>query len=217
MQDDTITQPTGNGQDTGPTTILPPAANDGWRSFFSFVAIIISAILIAVCLIQFIFQSYQVEGSSMERTLQNGDRLIVLKTGRTWARLTRDPYLPKRGEIVVFHRSDAASRFEGEDKQLIKRVVALPGERVVIRDGVLTVYNNQFPNGFQPDNQGDYTIASSFTSGEEDEIVPSGHVYVMGDNRGNSRDSRDLGPIPSREIVGNLALRIFPLNKFDSY
>lgn len=194
-----------------------PPARDGLKSIISTILLIVAAPLIALLLINFVFQSYEVDGPSMETTLQNGDRLIVLKTGKTWARITGDYYIPKRGEIIVFHKQGLQASNAGEDKQLIKRVIGLPGERIVVREGVITIYNDEFPEGFKPDREGDYRDVIGTTSGNVDLTIPEGEVFVSGDNRDNSLDSRNFGTVSSDEIVGKLAVRIFPLDKFDTY
>jgi len=105
----------------------------------SYFGIIFMAILVAFFIISFVFRSYQVDGTSMLNTLQNGDKLIIWKVPRSWARLTGNPYIPKRGDIVVFTESNL-EQFDPQQntKQLIKRVMALPGERIVAKDGHYT-------------------------------------------------------------------------------
>ena len=152
----------------------------------------------------------------MESTLQHQDRLIILKTGKTWANLLNKNYVPERGEIIVFHK-DNLGTFGDNEKQLIKRVIAVPGERVTVKDDVVTVYNDEHPDGFQPDNESEYGNNINSTPGEVDTVVPEGSVFVLGDNRLNSLDSREFGTVSSDDIVGHLALRIFPLNKLDSF
>jgi len=93
--------------DSQPNLGTPPPtperkSREGWGNVVSTILILVAAPLIAWVLISFVFQSYEVDGQSMETTLQNHDRLIVLKTGKSWARLTHQQYLPKRGDIIVF-------------------------------------------------------------------------------------------------------------------
>src|SRR5712671_5845014 len=76
-------------------------SHDGWRSALSTIAILLIAPLVAVLLTAFVFQSYQVDGPSMQTTLQNSDRLIVWKMSRTWARITGHAFVPQRGDIIV--------------------------------------------------------------------------------------------------------------------
>lgn len=180
---------------------------EGWRSVVSTIAILLIAPLFALFLITFVFQSYLVDGPSMETTLQDRDRLIVWKVSRTWANITGNDYIPKRGDVVVFNEPKL------NDKQLIKRVIALPGERVVVDEGILTVYNDEHPDGFQPDKTLPYGEAINDTPGDVDVTVPKGHLFVAGDNRSNSLDSRDLGPIPADHIVGKLIARFLPLGE----
>lgn len=189
---------------------------EGWESIGATIVILALAPLTAFLLTLFVFQSYQVDGPSMETTLQHSDRLIVFKLPRTIARITGNEYIPKRGDIVVFHRNSVQD-YGSSDKQLIKRVIALPGERVIVKDGVLTVFNNEHPKGFRPDAEMEYGKVVGETQGLVDLTVDENEVFVAGDNRGNSMDSRNFGPINVDEIVGKLSYRIFPLDKAQSF
>ena len=98
--------------------------------------------------------------------------------------------------------------------QLIKRVIGLPGERVVVGDGRITVYNDEHPDGFNPDDA-PYGKNLPVTSGNIDITVPKGHLFVSGDNRegSNSLDSRnELGTVPQENIIGVMKVRFFPFN-----
>lgn len=153
----------------------------------------------------------------MQPTLQNNDRLIVWKLARTWARLTGHTYIPQRGDIVIFTQHNLDMYGQEPTKQLVKRVIALPGERVVVKDNVITVYNRQHPAGFQPDATLPYGKAIPSTSGNVDLVVPAGNLYVCGDNRGDSLDSRIFGPISANDIVGKLVVRVLPLDKAERF
>jgi signal peptidase I len=185
---------------------------EGWQSIASSVAILLAAPLVALLLTAFVFQSYQVDGPSMQSTLQPNDRLIVWKLPRTWAKITGHQYVPKRGDVVIF--SSASPDFaETPGRQLIKRVVGLPGERVVVKNGTVTVYNKEHPEGFQPDRTLPYGNVIGTTVGEEaDYTIPNDELFVLGDNRDNSLDSRSFGPIQTKEVVGKLVLRLFPFS-----
>ena len=195
----------------------PPSRNkrtrEDWRSIISTILILILAPLIALSLTAFVFQSYEVDGPSMETTLQHKDRLIVWKVPRTVARVTNNYCIPERGEIIVFVKHGVSDFSSQGDKQLIKRVIATPGERVVIRNGEVTVYNVAQPEGFNPDVTGSYSDKALPTNGSLDMVIPNGEVFVLGDNRSNSLDSRSFGTVSADDIVGMLALRIFPFNK----
>ncbi len=192
----------------------PPDRHEGWRGALSTLAILVAAPVIALLLINFVFQSYQVDGPSMEATLQNQDRLIVDKIPKTMARVTGRQYVPKRGDVIIFIKHGLIEFGGGGDKQLIKRVIGLPGEKVVVKDGKYTVYNKQHPDGFNPDvNVPWSSTAFTDTSGAVDITVGQTEVFVSGDNRPNSLDSRAFGPISTTDIVGKLSYRIFPVNK----
>ncbi len=188
--------------DDKPRTKLAPA--------LSTLLLFLLAPLLAIFIAAYVVQSYQVEGQSMETTLQNSDRLIVDKWPRTWARLSGHNYIPKRGDIIIFNQSGLS--FGSGSKQLIKRVVALPGERIVIKQGFITVYNQNRPSGFDPDKSGIYNISARSTPGDVDLTLGPNEIFVCGDNRTNSEDSRYFGPIKANQVVGKLAFRILPLN-----
>lgn len=186
------------------------------KSIFSTVAILIIAPLIALSLTAYVFQSYEVDGPSMETTLQNHDRLIVYKLPKTIARISGHPFVPNRGDIIIFSRQDSFEFGTNQKRQLIKRVIAFPGERVVVKNGLLTVYNKSHPKGFRPDDS-TYGKVITTTPGDVDLTVPKGQIYVCGDNRPNSLDSRSFGPISTDDIVGKLILRVYPFNKGQAF
>lgn len=172
-------------------------------------------VLVGTLLINtFVFRSFNVLGPSMEQTLHTGDRLIVNRLPVTWATLKNQPYTPKRGQVIVFRNP----RFtEGSpDEYIVKRVIAFAGERVTVKDGVLTVYNMEHPDGFSPDTLTPNGPGSP-TSGDVDTIVDEGTIFVSGDHRQDSfsYDSRNgLGLIPLYDIVGPVGMRIYPFQKF---
>jgi len=193
-----------------------PSEREHWHSIASTALIFLLAPLLALMMAAFVIQSYQVDGQSMETTLQDRDRLIVDKLPRTWARLTGHAYIPHRGDIIIFNQN-LANFGQGEDKQLIKRVIGLPGERVVVRDGAITVFNQAHPSGFNPDKSAGYHIAAVSTSGDLQVDLHKNEIFVCGDNRPNSEDSRYFGPVPASHIVGKLALRLVPLDKIQKF
>lgn len=186
------------------------------RDIVSFVAVFVAAIILALGLITFVFQSYQVDGPSMQTTLENNDRLIVWKVPVTMAHVTRHPYVPQRGDIIVFTESNLAQFGQPDVKQLVKRVIGLPGDRVVVANGTITIYNQQHPDGFQPDKTLAYgkQVHLPETAGDIDITLANNQVFVCGDNRTDSLDSRSFGPVNLNAIVGRLALRVYPFNTF---
>ena len=216
-QQPSLTPPPQPGGITPPSyNVMPSSQRDreGLKGVISTIAIIILAPLIAFSLTAFVFQSYEVDGSSMETTLQNQDRLIVLKVPRTWSKITRHAYVPHRGDVIIFNKNDLADFGTSEKRQLVKRVIGLPGDHVIIKDGKIDIINSQHPDGYDPDKTLPYGVVIPATTGDVDLTVPPNDVFVCGDNRSNSLDSRIFGPIPVKDIVGKLSLRIFPFNKF---
>ncbi len=189
------------------------------KSLLSTLGVFLLAPIVAFILTIFVFQSYEVDGPSMESALHNKDRLIVLKLPQTWAKLRNQSYVPERGEIIVFSKSELKEGIAaGAGKQLIKRVVGIPGDKIIIKDGGVTVYNSDHTSGFRPDQSfKDASDISETTSGDVELTVKDGQVFVLGDNRGNSLDSRYFGVVHSDEIVGRLSFRIYPFNTFKKY
>ncbi len=190
---------------------------ESWKSIVSTILFFILALVIALSITAFTFQSYQVDGQSMETALQDRDRLIVDKIPRTWSRITRHAYIPKRGDIIIFNQSGLFNAGGNQEKQLIKRVIGLPGERVVVKDGQITIYNKQHTDGYNPDKTGKYIIAAPSTPGSVDLTLLAGDIFVCGDNRTNSEDSRYFGPVNVNNIVGKLSFRILPIKKAQGF
>lgn len=194
-----------------------PKHSTKFKDNLSTLIILISAPLLAIFLSVFVFRTYQVDGPSMLTTLHDKDRLIINKLPKTISDITGNPYIPKRYDIIVFTHS---GRFNGsgiEEKQIIKRVIALPGERIIIKDGLATIHNKDNPAGFLVDKVGPEAGVIITTEGNIDETIKDGEVFVLGDNRGNSLDSRVLGTIRSEDIVGKLVVRIFPFKDWQSF
>ena len=159
----------------------------------------------------YILQPYEVSGMSMYPTLHDGDRLFILRTGKIFANLFGTDYVPERGEIIVFE-----SRVN--DDKWIKRIVGLPGERVVIKNNKITIYNQEFPQGFELAIELDPPL-EDFPPDERvvDRLVGQGEAFVIGDNRlkDQSSDSRkELGNISLEDIDGTVLIRVVPLSNF---
>lgn len=204
-----------------PSDIVTDSPKQSQKSFIrealSTIGVLVIAFLVAVALISFVFQSYQVDGPSMQTTLHNEDRLIVWKLSRTWARITHHQYVPQRGDVIVFTESGLAQYGQDNSKQLIKRVIGLPGDHVVVKNGVITIFNKVHPDGFMPDKTLPYGKVIPYTAGNIDLTLGKNQLYVCGDNRPDSLDSRTFGPINTNQVVGKLVLRVFPLNDVKSF
>lgn len=199
-----------------------PEARKPLRAILSNLGILLIAPLVAILLITFVFQSYQVDGYSMQNTLQDGDRLMVWKGSRTWARLMGDQYVPNRGDIVIVSQDNLLACGQSGGKQIVKRVIGLPGERVAYKDGRFTVYNKQQPNGFDPDTtlpygKQDTALLSDTGAGDVDITLSSTQLFVSGDHRADSCDSRYFGPIETKTVIGKVISRIFPLKNAETF
>jgi len=175
------------------------------------------AIAIAFLLTTYVFQQYEVDGPSMQTTLYNQNRLIVVKYMRSWSRITGHPYIPQRGNIIIFNENGLYNADGLPEKTLVKRVIGLPGDRVVIAKGVVTIYNKQSPKGFDPDKTMSYGKVIPYTSGNLNIVLPKNYIYVMGDNRTDSLDSRVFGPVNVNQIIGKLVLRIYPFSSVNIF
>jgi len=182
------------------------------------IFVFISCVLVGTILINaFIFRSFNVVGPSMQTTMYTGDRLIVNRLPVTWAQMQNKPYIPSRGQIIVF--KNPRYNVGTGDEYIVKRVIAFPGERVTVADGVLTVYNSEHPNGFHPDDA-NHGEPGSPTSGSVDTTVTDGTLFVAGDHRQGdfSFDSRSgLGLIPYYDVVGPVKLRIYPFTAIRTF
>lgn len=204
---------------------ITPVAGDGgkkhsgFRDFLSFIGILAVAMGLALILISFVFRSYAVDGPSMETAFQNEDKLIIWKVPRTIARITGNQYVPNRGDVIIFSEDNLSACGQEGERQLIKRVIALPGEHVVVNNGVITVYNKDHLQGFQPDLELGYNKDNHIptTTGNVDVTLAENQLFVSGDNRPNSCDSRSFGPIETDQVIGKLVLRLLPANKITVY
>ncbi len=201
------------------------------------LAIFVCAIVLGTVFINtYIYRSYNVVGKSMENTLHQDDRIVVNRAAVSWAHFLGQDYVPERGQIIVFANADETKIAEYQaagvenpmtcgvpddvsDQYVIKRVIAFPGERVVVKDGVMIIYNDEYPDGFVYDDYwrtSDTDGPKEYTSGEVDIVVSAGELFVSGDNRegSNSWDSRNgLGTIPYCRIIGPVSLRIYPFDR----
>ena len=174
-------------------------------------SVVIMAFVLVLIFTLYILQPYRVSGESMMPTLSNGDRLFVLRSGKVAANALGYNYVPKRGEIIVFHS-------KLRDNKWIKRVVGLPGERIIIKNNVITIYNEEHPEGFIFELEVDPQL-EDFPATEPvvDRLVGQGEVFVIGDNRlpQKSSDSRgSLGNIALDDIDGTVVVRVVPILEF---
>ncbi len=168
--------------------------SSGVRTLVEWGIVIVGAVIVALLIKTFLFQAFYIPTSSMEPTLHVGDRVLVNK-------LSYRLHDVHRGDIIVFERPPAAP--VGDIEDLIKRVVALPGETVEARDGIVYVDDEELDEPYLPEG----TVTPSFPRQD----VPAGHVFVLGDNRTNSEASNRFGPIDEDLIIGRAFIRVWPL------
>jgi signal peptidase I len=167
------------------------------RTALEWLGVIGGGIAIALLVEAFLIQAFWIPSPSMEPTLDVGDRVLVNK-------LSYKFHDVNRGDVVVFERPPGASTGQnGEIKDLIKRVVAVGGDTVEAKEG------NVYVNGEQIDE--DYLEPGTPTDNLPLTTIPEGQVFVMGDNRTNSEDSRIFGPIDEDAIVGRAFIRVLPI------
>lgn len=171
------------------------------RSAVEWIVIIAGALLVAFVVRTFLLQAFFIPSGSMEPTLEVHDRVLVNK-------LSYKLHDVHRGDIVVFKRPPNETG-DARIKDLIKRVVGLPGETIESRDGVVFVNDRQVDERYLP--AGVRTIPEI-----RRQVVPAGTLFVMGDNRTNSQDSRYIGPISEDLVVGRAFVRVWPLGQLGS-
>jgi signal peptidase I len=160
---------------------------------------------------------FEIHQVSMEPNFHEGQRVLVSKLDSIWSSLfvrtahaadsgRASPFALKRGQVVVFFKSPAR-----DDDALIKRAIGLPGDTVELRDGVVLV------NGVAIDEPYIQDVHTSCASYCQPITLGPDEYFLMGDNRLNSLDSRNFGPIPASQIVGRVILRYWPLGQIDVY
>ena len=179
-------------------------------------AIVVLAIVVAIVVRAIVAQAYWIPSASMVPQLRINDRVVV-------SRLAYDVHSTRRGDIVVFksppgiepppalpsnpisrafHDAGVALGFAQDQTVLIKRVIGLPGDRISASGGHVYIDGELLVEPYLP--------KGTFTTSFGPLIVPHGDVWVMGDNRGNSLDSRVFGPIPQKTIIGRAIWKVWP-------
>ncbi|MBQ9069864.1 MAG: signal peptidase I [Clostridia bacterium] len=176
--------------------VYNPDKPRGIDTVFDFLELFIFSLAAVLVITTFFFRHSVVEGSSMENTLYEGEHIIISDLF----------YTPDRGDIIVCEDYTTALR-----KPIVKRVIGIEGDRVqVTEDGRVTV------NGVELD-ESDYVFVdfgANIDKDAVDVIVPEGEVFVMGDHRNMSTDSRDIGTVKVDSILGKVILRFYPFDKF---
>jgi signal peptidase I len=188
----------------------------GMKNAIQWVGIIILALCISLLIRSFIFEFVTVDGPSMQNTMFSGQRLMVYKLGYSL-------YFPKRGDIIVFKYKQGTNSVlplmdklpivkdiipKQDEEDYIKRVIAIPGDKVDIKDGAIYVNQNKLVESYAIGRTNVY-------QGLEFPInsIPEGKLFVVGDNREMSSDSRMIGLIDITQVKGKAVYRIYPFDK----
>jgi signal peptidase I len=194
-----------------PPAESPAAAAEGKsnRWIIELVGVVVVAVVVAFLLRTFVIATYSIPSGSMEPTLQVGDRIVVNK-------LSYDVHGVDRGNIIVFSTPPKEDCAGPPVADLVKRVIGLPGETVSLSGGNVFINGRVLKQPWLPASEQGRTYpgpSPEAYSLHRPYRVPQGHVYVMGDNRTLSCDSRYWGPISESTIVGKVDLRIWPLSR----
>ncbi len=178
------------------------------KNFFSFVWEIAKVLIISAAIIlpirYFLIQPFFVKGASMEPNFHDQEYLIVDEISYRFRQ-------PDRGEVIVFRYP------RNPQEYFIKRIIGLPGEDVQIKDGKVFIFNENYPEGFVLDET---YLPPNFATFNQDETrvkVGPDEFYVLGDNRGASKDSRYFGAFDKSFITGKILFRGWPINKIQFF
>ena len=171
---------------------------------FELVKIVVFSLVIIIPVRYFLIQPFYVKGASMEPNFHDHEYLIVDEINYRF----NDP---KRGDIVVFRYPKNPQEF------FIKRIIALPGEKIDIKNGDIEIYNDEYPGGFVLDET--YLASDIKTYAQSDGLVElrDNEFFVLGDNRGASKDSRIFGPVNRSFIIGRVLFRGWPFDRIDVF
>jgi signal peptidase I len=190
---ETTSEPT---EVVSPDTVQRSRKHSSTRNTLEWVAVIIGAVVVALLIKTFVAQAFRIPSESMVPTLQMGDRVLVNK-------LSYDAHDLNRGDVVVFTRPDTLPAAPDEPKDLIKRVIGLPGDELITRNGELYVNDRLLEEPYLPEGTPTFGIDQPLT-------VPEGTVLVLGDNRENSSDGRVFGPIDEDSVIGRAFTIMWP-------
>lgn len=172
------------------------------RNVLEWALVIVGAILVAFLVKTFLVQAFQIPSASMHPTLLEGDRVLVNK-------LSYRMHDINRGDVVVFRRPTNMPAGPNDPDDLIKRVIGLPGDTLQARDGRVYVNGRALDEPYLAKDTRTLDI-------DEPVTVPRGRIWVMGDNRGDSQDSRVFGPIDQDSVVGRAFLIMWPPSRIGS-
>lgn len=167
-----------------------------WDFITEMVKFTILSLVIVAPIRIFIAQPFLVSGGSMDPTFADGEYLIIDEFSYYFKN-------PERGEVIVFRYPNNPSKY------FIKRIIGLPGETVIVKNAQVTIKNNENPDGIKLEE--DYVKNIDTQNKDVDTKLGNNEYFVMGDNRPQSSDSRDWGPVADKFITGHVVLRLLPV------
>jgi len=174
-----------------------------WSVIVDIIETVVVAAAIFVVVYLFLLQPHQVKGASMEPAFHDSEYILTDKISYRFNE-------PKRGDVVIFKSPT------NQDVDFIKRIIALPGEKIEIKNRSIVIYNSENPDGFtlsEPYEKIEPISGGSYIPDGKIVEVPSENYIVFGDNRTHSFDSREWGPVPKNSIIGKAWLRYWPIKK----
>jgi signal peptidase I len=159
------------------------------------IIIVLAVLLLLAILVTFRaeFKIWHLHGSAMAPTYVNGSSLLATRSDKDY----------KVGDVVVMDSPDPS---QGHFPITILRIAAVGGDKVVISNGNFDIYNSTHPSGYDPDSS--YLSSKPKTNGNVNEVIPTNDVYVLGDNRSDSLDSRTFGVVDSKTILGKVIYKL---------
>ncbi len=175
------------------------------KGFFEFIMDILETVVfigsLFIVIYLFVMQPNQVKGASMDPTFASGDYIFTSKVTYKFRNY-------HRGDVIVFKSP------KNQDIEYIKRIIGLPGDKIMIKDSEVYVNGIKLTENYIADKTNVWE--QGYSKNGEETVVPEDELFVMGDNRPRSSDSREFGPIPFSSVVGQVFYRYFPANKVGS-
>lgn len=172
----------------------------GWAKKFGLLVFeVVKVVLISLAIILpirlFLVQPFYVEGASMEPNFYDKEYLVINEISYRFSE-------PTRGEVIIFKNPKDTKVY------FIKRVIGLPGEKIMIKEGQIFINDEPLPEEY---------ISNHSMQSYPETVLPEGKYFVMGDNRINSYDSRSIGPVDEKYIIGKVWFRGWPVNRINSF
>ncbi|MCP3026726.1 signal peptidase I [Halobacillus sp. A5] len=172
------------------------------KKFGKFMTLVLAALVVAFVFKTYLFASYIVDGESMEPTLYDGNLLMVNKVAYDWQDMDRT-------DVIVFHAN--------QEEDYVKRVIGLPGDEISFEDDTLYINGEAAAEPYleqlRPNDGELFTEDFTLEEVTGEKVVPEGELFVMGDNRRDSLDSRSFGFVSHEQIVGKVDMRYWPFSQ----